>query len=57
MISPPKRQSIDPDGSLLEPLWNLFRETSLFLDGRWKESGKFSVSYVVGAQGLEPWTR
>ena len=52
MISPPKRQGIDPHGSLLEPLWNLFRETNFSLDGRRKESGKFSASCVVGAQGL-----
>jgi len=38
MISPPKRQGIDPHGSLLEPLWNLFRETILF--SRWPSERK-----------------
>ena len=57
MISPPTRPGINPHGSLLEPLWNLFREAIFSLDGRRKESGKFSATWVVGAQGLEPWTR
>ena len=41
MISPPKRQGIDPHGSLLEPLWNLFRETILF--PRWPSERKRQV--------------
>ena len=36
MISPPKRPGIDPHGSLLEPLWNLFREIIFSVTGRRK---------------------
>ena len=41
MISPPTRQGINPHGSLLEPLWNLFRETILLL--RWPSERKRQV--------------
>ena len=41
MISPPKRQGIDPHGSLLEPLWNPFRESILF--PRWPSERKRQV--------------
>ena len=38
MISPPKRQGIDPHGPLLEPLWNLFRE--LYFSPQWLSERK-----------------
>ena len=60
MIKAAKGKGIDPHGALLEPLWNLWNLSARLLwpfIGLETEMKILSACYVVGAQGLEPWTR
>jgi hypothetical protein len=57
MIRAAKGKGIDPHGALLEPLWNLSSETAVAFYGLETEMKSLSACCVVGAQGLEPWTR
>jgi hypothetical protein len=57
MIKAAKGKSIDPHGALLEPLWNLSARPLWPFIGLETEMKSLSACCVVGAQGLEPWTR